>query len=268
MVDTSKFNRYDISPSETVAFTRFLGHHTELNDLYWSFAPAYHFVRYSTKSLPPDAVTESELFLSGPDARRPPTTVKEWRNGIDEFANWARLGMILSAASYLEIYMREAIGLALMSDPFAIYGLQHQLDGIKLVKIGKKLRFDDEIQGCCKGTWKSRVECFSRLFGVVPAAMKENIKELENIRIMRNSVGHTFGRDIRSYRAGPTLGLRQRRVSEEKLKRWLSIINVVASGIDDYLGKHHIGSFEYLLIYHNNKEKMKRGALGKKDTQG
>lgn len=267
MPEHPKYSRFDLSPAASVAYARFSRHHTELNDLYWSFVPAYHFVRYSTKCSPATAQTAAALFLSGPDARRPPTFVGEWRHSIGEFTNWTRLGMALSAASYLEIYMREVIALALASDPFLVYGLPKQLDGVVLLKAGKVLSFETEVTACCRGQWPSRIANYRRLFGAVPGAWESVVSDLEQIRALRNAVGHAFGRDLRGQRALLRgLEIPAQRLSEERLKKWLSIIDITAAAIDAHLVATHIGAFEYFVLYHDRRANLRKGQLGKKDA--
>jgi hypothetical protein len=152
------FSRFDLFRARTVAFTRFNTHHTELNDFYWSFIPAFYFSLYKTNDFSPESITQNALVLSGPDARRPPTTMEEWRTGLKNFANWTRLSMVLSATSYLEVYVRQIATLALASDPLVMYGLPGQLDGVTLIKRGTKLDLDKEIVTCCRGTWPERYQ--------------------------------------------------------------------------------------------------------------
>lgn len=264
-VNNTKFARFDLSPATTIAYSRFNKHHTELNDLYWSFVPAYHYTRYLTKGAAPTERTQSTLVLSGDDARRPPTTMGEWRASIKEFSNWVRLGMVLSAVSYLEIYLREAVTLALRSDPFVVFGLPHQLDGVKLVKAGKKLPFDDEAKSCFTGTWHSRIANICRIFGTAPVLLQSNVAELEQIRKLRNAVGHAFGRDFGGVKNDVSgFDLQSQRLSEERLKKWLSLIQQAAAAIDTQLSSNHIGTYEYFLLYHQKKDELRKGKYGKK----
>ncbi|PSO19501.1 hypothetical protein [Bradyrhizobium sp. MOS003] len=173
--------------------------------------------------------------------------------------------MALSAASYLEIYMREVILLALTSDPFVVYGLPHQLDGVVLLKAGKVLSFEAEVTACCRGQWPSRIAKFKRLFGAVPSAWESLVSDLEELRKLRNAVGHAFGRDLRGQLALLRgLEIPAQRLSEERLKKWLSIIDLTATAIDAYLVANHIGAFEYFLLYHDRRSDLSKGRLGKK----
>jgi hypothetical protein len=173
--------------------------------------------------------------------------------------------MALSAASYLEIYMREVISLALTSDPFVVYGLSRQLDGVVLLKAGKVPSFAAEVTDCCRGQWPSRIAKFRRLFGTVPSAWEALVSDLEEIRKLRNAVGHAFGRDLRGQLALLRgLDIPTQRLSEERLKKWLSIIDLTAKAIDAHLVSNHIGAFEYFVLYHDRRNDMSKGRLGKK----
>ncbi|MDQ7248871.1 hypothetical protein [Dongia sedimenti] len=169
--------------------------------------------------------------------------------------------MVLSASSYLEVYIREAVTLALRSDPFLVYGLSQQLDGVKLLKSGREMIVADHVNDCCRGTWQVRLRNFRRLFGAAPDFLEQNLKELESIRRLRNSVGHAFGRHLRPG-AGDHVLAQSQRLSEERLKKWLALIEQTAMAIDNQLKSKHIGSFEIFALYHEFKDELRRGKFG------
>lgn len=74
---------------------------------------------------------------------------------------------------------------------------------------------------------------------------------LEAIRVLRNRVGHAFGRDIKKSReidnaVKPSI----ERLSRKRFEKWQKSITTIVSDIDTFLLKNHIGSFQQLLVYH------------------
>lgn len=66
-------------------------------------------------------------------------TVKQWVENSKKFANWMRLSLLMSMCSNVETYMASIIRETIESDPGIIMGGTHLIDGIKLLKSGKKL---------------------------------------------------------------------------------------------------------------------------------
>jgi hypothetical protein len=95
-----------------------------------------------------------------------------------------------------------------------------------------------------------------RLFGAVPASLIANVGELEQLRVLRNAVGHEFGRRNTLY---PFLssGVDAQRVSEERIKKWLGLIDQIAVALDEQIGSKHVVTFELLSLYYYNKEKLR-----------
>lgn len=245
------FLRWKPSEQATRAHREFCNHHTELNNLYWSFVPLASYGSYVARNSVEPA-TAKLFFANGPDVVRIPPIVSDWKNHFGDFKNWVRLGVIMSAMSYFEVYFRTAITLALLSDPLARHGAAKALDGMKLVKVGASYEIDTQVTYCVKGEWPKRLATFRRLFAKVPTIFSsENISILEEIRGIRNKVGHAFGRDIHSNWNLVGSGRSSvERLSENRLKKYLGLLFDVAADVDIFLLGNFIGEFEYLLEYH------------------
>ncbi|WP_147290421.1 hypothetical protein [Pannonibacter phragmitetus] len=92
-----RFDRWNSWFPRSFAYARFKDHHTEINDIYWSFVPvaccSEHQARHATLG-----TTPATLFhASGPDVRRIAPSIQEWRRNFEKFQNWVRLSSLLSA---------------------------------------------------------------------------------------------------------------------------------------------------------------------------
>lgn len=245
------FDRHATQSINTQAYRRFKLHHTEINDLYWSFVPIASYADYLARHAPTNATPVGLFHASGPDSRRLPSTVAEWTRIFGEFQNWTRLSSLLSMVSYFEIYLRDVITIALRSDPLVRFGSPKLLDGLVWIKRNVSDDLEPIIRPCIVGEWPSRFSQYKALFGRAPSKLQDNIGELEKIRILRNGVGHAFGRNIRneehplSTEAGTS-----ERLSELQFKQWLGLIDEIAAAIDKHLSQSHIGEFELLWRLH------------------
>jgi hypothetical protein len=144
------FSRYIPALTRTFALRAFNAHETELNRHYWSFKVVAGFSAYTArafKKTDPTHATAEVFHASGPDAARIPRTVSDWMLASKDLENWLRLSALVSASSYLEAYLRQAVQSALMSDPMLLRSNSRILDGLKVLKEGKNtLVFTDEIE--------------------------------------------------------------------------------------------------------------------------
>lgn len=249
------FRRFDFPHEHTAAFGRFRDHHTEINKLYWSFIPASKAAYKATSGYTKDNQTVSALGSHGQDTRRYPPTLGEWQNSFKEFTNWTRLNAIMAASSYFEIFFRTVINLALLSKPGVLLGDSEIIDGVKLLKQDNSTllnAINSKIDSCIKGEWSYRSSSFSSLFGSSFEKIFENISDLEKIRKIRNSVGHSFGRDLNFFSYIYDDNMAMHRVGEERMKKYLKLLLDLANSIDAFLLKNYIGSFEAIFFFHKN----------------
>jgi len=137
------------------------------------------------------------------------------------------------------------------SNPGIIIGAPGAIDGVKLLKSREKYSYSEVAVHFTKGDWNTRITHYERLFGPAPKTLKEYAKELNELRKMRNGVGHSFGRSVDEYDTGLTTELKpMMRLSEERFDHWLRMADEVAAAIDRHLRETHIGQYEMLLYYH------------------
>lgn len=180
-------------------------------------------------------------------------TIRMWSNTFHSFENWTYLNCAMALSSYFETYLSSVIIMALESDPGALIGKPHAVDGMELIKNKKQNKNDinSAAMRCTKGNWTKRTNAMQKLFGKLPDSMMKNIKTLEDIRIMRNKVGHAFGRDIRKSRElENATKLPMERLSKERFDKWQKKIDQIVDDMDTFLLANHIGSFQPLLVYH------------------
>ena len=99
------FNRWTGAFRHSFALRRFKRHQTEINQLYWSFAPAAGFTNYHARHASAGATPTTVFHASGPNAHRIPADLPAWRNDFAEFGNWVRLSALVSLLSYFETYL-------------------------------------------------------------------------------------------------------------------------------------------------------------------
>ncbi len=246
------FNRWACSWDRTAAFWLFRAHHTQLNALYWANAPAAKYVIQVADVHPPEALTANVFRDVSSDAGRPAPRIGEWTSDYGDFQTWTRLNVAVSLASNLEMYLKMVVSRALESDPGVTIGVPHATDGVSLLKTKTEYSYASSASKVVEGTWQKRVRTYETLLGKVPTVLSEAVTELDSLQRLRNGVAHMFGRDLDAYKAH--LAIRPKTLlalSEERLKKWLGLVERVALGVDEHLRSGHIGEYEALLYYHH-----------------
>ena len=254
------FQRWNCAWPRTWPYAIFKKHHTELNHLYWSnAAAATHAIFSAAKAVKTDLIS-SLLKVPSVNAHRMNFTVEDWRGKFKEFENWTRLNALMALTGYFETYLYSAATLALISDPGLLISSTRAVDGISLVKRKVLPDLEPHVQSLTKGPWSSRLKAYKLLFGRVPTVMENSAKELETMQNLRNGVGHSFGRTIKDYR-NPILmkPLLAQRLSEDRLQKWLGIVDDCVNDIEEQLRVDHIGAIEVLLNYHAWDKKYPAG---------
>lgn len=258
------FDRWKSHDDYSHAFRIFSGYHTYMNDMYWSYAPIFHFSQhiYRNETKVDPKLTTYQIFKihsSSKDGRRVISDADQWSKNNKEFDNWTRLNALVAINSYFEIYLSTIVSLAIESDLGLLYSVPHEIDGIKVLKIGKSndYSFFDISEKLTKGTWDSRISNYKQYFGFIPSELESNKTDLEQIRVLRNKVTHSFGRDIdlaRDRKTKYTLDIE--RLSLQRLQKYMGMIRVVAKSIDAHLLGTHIGDFENIHYYHTIKDTL------------
>lgn len=260
-----QFDRWKSPWVRTWPFAVFKKHHTELNNFYWAASIATHSAERAVRlsGQPKSAKIHSAISIRPQHAKRMDFSIAEWSVHGAESSNWGRLASLMSLCSYFETYLSAACQLGLLSNPGLLLKSSRAIDGMSLLKSLSKeeeqahlQRVRDEVVGIVKGDWTARLSNYERLFGVAPAEFSQNVPILNDIRKMRNGVGHTFGRAIVEYEDPLVFAPKTiQRLSETRLQNWLGIVEKAAVAIDAHL-QTHIGAFEALWKFHRTKIKI------------
>lgn len=181
-------------------------------------------------------------------------TIKQWSDNYGALGTWFRLSLLMSLNSYFETYLASIIKECIESDPGILFGLPHDIDGMLILKGHRKVKTDEiaqKIKNCTKGTWSARVGNINNLFGNLPPFTGAVISKLEKLRIIRNKVGHAFGRDISKAQKYLEISKSEiQNMSVISFNKYHTLIVHIVQEIDTYLMQHHIGNFEPLYHYH------------------
>ncbi len=250
------FDRWQNHEPRSWAYSVFKSYHTHLNRLLWSHIPAVDFVEKQIAITPGNVHTILECKID--DARTIRSDKQLWKTDYREFNNWTRLNAMMSLNSYLEIYLSSIISTAIESDPGVLHNASKKTDGAVMLKHGKNYNYSYQANKCTIGDWPKRISEFRSIFGECPLVLDNNVGELDKLRILRNNVGHAFGRDIEESRKKGNRGLiSSERISLKRTKEILGIIYTVVAGVDEFLLRNHIGEYEALYHYHELKKSMK-----------
>ncbi len=248
------FDRWIPREKSTWPFQVFQNYNQELERNLAAYIPASKFV-YS-KLTTGGALWEDkpEKHLALKIGQKTFTDLKAWSVGFNAFDNWVNLNILMTISSTFETYLATIVSVALQSDPGLLFGSSRSLDGIFVLKNGSISKIDYEwfIKSCTMGDWMSRLGAYERLFGIAPTILKNNISTLDKIRIMRNNVGHAFGRDIdESRKHGIKAILPIESLGREKVLKYQNLLWKIAKSIDKQILIAHIGEFQALNFYHN-----------------
>jgi hypothetical protein len=260
------FPRWQCNTGNTLAYRLFKKHHGEINKLYWSHMLSanrtFGAVKKADKRMRPTAV----FSVSPKYMKRVPPTLQEWERDYKDFNNWVRLSAAVAINAYMEIYLRKICALAVESNPGIIIGAPGAIDGVTLLKSRPSHDYSDYAVSLTKGDWSTRIAFYEKMFGDAPKKLKEHAKELNELRKMRNGVGHSFGRAVQDYDSVLHLQIKpMMRLSEERFVNWLRMADEVALAIDNHLKDSHIGHYELLLYYHMWKQEDASAPSGEEE---
>lgn len=244
----------------TLAFNLFKKHIEEINRSYWAFVPTANTIKsFAKKSLVNDNADPKSFFLIPDDEdRHIAATYGAWKNDFSEYINYSRLNIIMMLSSCFETYLRTIVSLAFESKPGVIIDCKDAVDGAVLLKrdilygdvMDRSYRFNDAIDDICKGEWDKRFSSFQKYFGVLPIKLLALSKDLDELRITRNNIGHYFGRKKNEYEAPinfePSNIIK---VSHDRILKYFKLIYLAAKLIDNYLQKNIIGSYDIIKRY-------------------
>ena len=244
----------------SLAFNLFKQHFEEINRSYWAFVPAANTIKsFAKKSLLDDNADPKKFFLI-PDEedRRMAPTYGEWKTDFSEYVNYSRLNIIMLLSSCFETYLRTVVSLSFESKPGVIINCQDAVDGAALLKRDimygnmndKSYRFGEVIEEVCRGEWANRFCAFQKYFGKLPPQLLDLSKDLDELRVTRNNLGHYFGRRKDVYSAPIDFEpIETTRISHERILKYFKLIYSAAKMIDGYLHKNIIGSYDIIKKY-------------------
>lgn len=251
---TYQFDRWKPREKSTWVFWVFKKHNIELLRMYTAFETSRRFTYSNLGKVAKwdDQPTKHFPFVR-PLGYDQFDDIRDWSCAFNDLENWLNLNALVAISSNLETYMATVIPLALSSDVGALYGTTKKIDGIQILKHGhaKAFDFEQHVVACTKGDWSSRLAAYERYFGRSPKYFSTNISALERIRTLRNTVAHSFGRDIEASRDQHQVKtLPIEKLSRDGLLSLQKVVWQMAKAIDVHLHQFHIGEYQALAFYH------------------
>lgn len=247
--------------NHTIAYTLFMRHFSELNDVYWSYVPAACTVEKKAKDGlgSGDANPTKYFLIRDDDERHMPLTYDAWKLHFREFGNYTRLSMLMLLSSCFETYLRTIVSLAIESKPGAIIQCPDAVDGCMLLKKdpcygdsnAKTYQFGDVIEEICVGEWTKRANALKKYFGD-QIISDIDLQQLDKMRVTRNDIGHHFGRTKKDYHTPLSFDFEQaHRLAHETLLKYFCLVHSVTKKIDEYLQRKYIGSYDLIKYYYS-----------------
>lgn len=270
-------HRWEMPWDTSIAYFRFRNHHKQLNAMYWAFIYGTAALGKYTKSEERNGKSTKDFYKFAIESSKCPnySVVEDWdiwKKSYVEFENLTRLNMLVDANSYLEVYLRSIYCLSMESRPDILLCRGKQIDGLafyknvdnyhyssKIVETHpEKYIFYNNLVKLTKKDWQNRIKAFGDIFGDVPDELRQNVAELEQIRKIRNNMGHFFGRkkDTKDKKGKddegdiklPISSDQMLKLSEQRLKKLFGVIFQTATAIDRYLLKDFVGNYECILF--------------------
>ena len=245
-------NRWVPYYTHSSSYRIFKLYNSELNRMIMSFTSSrkYTFSHLNTDG----ALWESPAINYLYTHNNKTITIADWKNIFNDFHNWTLLNELMALTSYFETYLEIIIKLAIESDPGILIGRSKCVDGIYLIKNNITTKddiFQEELTGCVKGDWNSRIAHIGKLFGDSANIFRTHLSDLEQMRNMRNKIGHAFGRDINTSRQILNADITpMERLSVSHFLKIQKMVRIIVKNFDTSIMSNHIGNFLPLRIYH------------------
>ncbi|MDH7791651.1 hypothetical protein [Ochrobactrum sp. AN78] len=184
-------------------------------------------------------------------------TLKDWSDSYNLFDNWVNLNTVMACAANLETYVAAVVDLAIRSDPGLLFGASRSIDGAKLLKHGgASIETSQHVANCTKGDWSARFSALEKILGPLDPKIKCHHAKLEELRNIRNRVGHAFGRDIDNARNHGVRAFHDMEsLSRERAYAFTRVCRTVARELDRHVLYRFIGDFEtirFFACYHRD----------------
>lgn len=251
-----EFKRWESKLEFSIPYSSYVSYNSELRRMFRAIDSSK---RYVYKSLNTDRKAKWEdnpnkYFDFHPQVKKTYAffeTLKEWSDSLNSFMNWNNLNTLVAVAANFEIYLSQIIRLALESDCGIIYGLNHEIDGIKVLKNNISFDFSKAVESCTKGEWSVRNNNIKRLFKDIPTIFEKECGTLDKIRKLRNDIAHSFGRNIEDSHDIERLDrISMAAMNDNVLLKYWDTIDECVKELDIFLINNHIGEYQLLLFYH------------------
>ena len=251
--------RWNSPYDHTIVFSLFKKNFTELNNSYWAHIPAANKIKKLAKTeIQEKGLRPIDYFIvRDEDDRRLANSFEDWSRDYNEYMNYTRLCFLMLLSSCFETYLRTIVGLAIESKPGVIIQCKDAVDGVTLLRSNqgygavhsRKNQFSKAIESIITGMWTCRNDNYIKLFSKSPLS-KGDIQKLDELRILRNRLGHHFARDDKHYNTPLYSDYKEaERLSHTRLKSFFALVFSVATKIDEHLQKNYIGSYDIIKYY-------------------
>lgn len=178
-----------------------------------------------------------------------------WESAVDEFHEWTRQHIIVSAASLLEVYLKSVAVTAFSAKPGLIDKNFDGIDGFKFIKYDKtapkylaeliKTRSDSVVVG----PWRDRLHRLSLIVGALPTSLLDLEHDLQLVQSKRNKIAHQFGSD-ESQRRAPWQALKAVQIGPKDVNDGITSVSQAIRILDETVFGPLIGGHEVLHEYH------------------
>lgn len=224
---------------------------TRFNNVFWVSERARKYLRAGFASISFPAV--------GPGVHGVFNTAGEWERAADEFRDWTRQHVLISAASLLEIYLKSITTTALEVNPELIDRSLTGIDGYSFAlkkavpPEGWKKSIDGRVDGFVTGIWRDRIRRLEIVFGKLPTKLTTLEAELQKIQNKRNRIAHQFGAE--APRSVPWDAVSHVSVGAKDCETAIKIVSAFIVEADTNVFARLVGAHEVLALYHGWSQK-------------
>ncbi|HEY8608924.1 MAG TPA: hypothetical protein VIM12_17555 [Noviherbaspirillum sp.] len=189
-----------------------------------------------------------------------------WGTAANDFDIWLRQNAVISTASMLEVYVVSAGLTVFQAMPELIDRSLLDKDSVHLLKnpalLTKPFRkhMKDRAESFTKGRWSDRLQRLEMAFGTVPANVKAEIQNLQQLQDLRNRIAHKYGHDGETLRRAPWEPVNAIKPTDAVIVKYLKLVDDVTSELDRHVFGPLVGGYEIVFEYDAWKAKAGMGA--------
>lgn len=219
---------------------------TRFNNIFWVAERARKHIRggFSSISFPAPAPGIHGVFNSE----------DEWFHAADQFRDWTRQHVLISAASLLEVYLYSITRTALQANPELLDRSLTGVDGYRFVlekatpPRGWIKYIDGHVDSFVTGLWKDRLRRLEIVFGTLPTTLTALEGDLQSIQNKRNRIAHQFGEHAR--RNVPWADVSHVPVGAKDCEKAIKSVSAFIAESDTNVFAQLVGGHEVLALYH------------------